>query len=454
MRTIVAGPLRHLGRRPIVTVCALGALLFLAWVFRLESSPADGSLSATVTRGDLVLHIAETGALKAADSMTYRSPLAGREAELTFLAPEGITVNEGDLLIRLETSELELELERARQQLRQSELEVRVAEGDRDEASAALESLLDGEGAISLEESELSLKSAEQQAARLRSETEDLTALLQHGYITKDELDRSSTELQQAEAALKLARRRNDLLVNKTHPRERQRAELTLERRHAQIADAREKARESALRVTSIQEAIRSGSVYARSAGLVLYEENALTSPRRKVHVGDRVTPSQGLITIPSATRMQVELSVRESDLARVRAGQPATVHVDAFPELELPGRVAVVGSLARASAERVFGDKRFDVTLDVLDVNANLRPEMSVRVDIQVGQRKDVLRAPINGVFDHGGVFVAYVNQPWGIETRRIDVGAASDLFVEIRSGLKEGESLHLTDISPGALR
>ena len=174
----------------------------------------------------------------------------------------------------------------------------------------------------------------------------------------------------------------------------------------------------------------------------------------RKIHTGDRVTASQGLITIPSVSRMQIEMSVRESDLARVRAGQPATVHVDAFPGLKLSGRVAVVGSLARASADRVFGDKRFDVTINVVDTDPNLRPEMSVRAEIEVGQRKDVLRAPINGVFDHGGVFVAYVSQTWGIETRRVEVGASSDLFVEIRSGLKEGESLHLTDIAPGALR
>ena len=268
MSWLPATYIRRLRRRPVITGVVLGALLLLAWVFRLESSPADGSLSATVTRGDLLLKITEAGTLKAADSVTYRSPLAGREAELTFLAPEGITVKEGDLLIRLETSELAIELERAKQQLRQAELEVRVAEGDRDDASAGLESLVDGEGALSLEESELGLKSAERQASRLRSETDDFAALLQHGYITKDELERSSIELEQAEAALRLARRKNDLLVNRTRPRERQRAELTLERRKAQIADAQQKALESALRVTSIQEAIQSSSVYARNAGL------------------------------------------------------------------------------------------------------------------------------------------------------------------------------------------
>src|SRR5919106_4663127 len=78
-------------------------------------SAADLTLTATVRRGPLIAQLTTAGILKPARSITYRSPLAGREAEITDLVPEGMRVNEGDLLVRLDTTELEREVERARQ---------------------------------------------------------------------------------------------------------------------------------------------------------------------------------------------------------------------------------------------------------------------------------------------------------------------------------------------------
>ena len=56
---------------------------------------------------------------------------------------------------------------------------------------------------------------------------------------------------------------------------------------------------------------------------------------------------------------MLLEASVSESDMRRVHGGQRATVRIEAFPDRKLAGTVARVGTLARASADRPFDEKR-----------------------------------------------------------------------------------------------
>ena len=95
---------------PRTAAVLLAALLVLGFATRLLFSPIDRALTVLVHRGTLTLRLTETGVLRPAQSITYRAPLAGRELEITFLAPEGFKVNEGDLILRLDTGELEAEL--------------------------------------------------------------------------------------------------------------------------------------------------------------------------------------------------------------------------------------------------------------------------------------------------------------------------------------------------------
>ena len=159
------------------------------------------------------------------------------------------------------------------------------------------------------------------------------------------------------------------------------------------------------------------------------------------------MTGSQGLITIPDVNRMLVEASVSEADVHRIQVGQKTIVRLESFPDLRLTGQVSRVGTLARSSAERPLEDKRFDLIVDLDSTRADLRPEMTARVDIQLGDRPGVLLLPVNAVFDRQGVFVCHVLGRLGIETRQVQLGESSDLFVEVVSGVREGERVLLTD-------
>lgn len=410
----------------------------------------DPALTAPVRKGTLSARLTVSGTLKPVQSITYRSPLGGREAEIALLVPEGTRVNEGDLLVRLDTSELRRELEHAVQEQRQARVDLQVAEMDRREGQATIESLADGEGSLTIEEAKTRVELAQKKVDRLREEFGKLEPLLDKGFITREELRRTADDLEQSEKDLVLLKKKSDVLVEQTHPRDRQRAALQLAQKEAQRENVRAKLQEADAHVRLLQEQIDNCSIYARRAGLVVYEEYLNANPRRKVRVGDRATGSQGLVTIPEVNRMLVEASTSEADVHRVGPGQSATVRLEAFPELRLSGRVTRVGTLARASIDRPFDEKRFDLIIELDETSADLRPEMTARADIVLGDRAGVLLVPVNAVFDRQGVTVCHVVGRPGVETRQVQLGESSDVDVEVIAGLREGERVAITDSVP----
>lgn len=436
-------------RRMIPLLLLGGTAIVAGGLFFLKGSAVDGSLIATVHRGTLVVTLTEAGVLRPAESTTYRSPLEGRELEITDLAPEGTQIKEGDLLVRFDATGLKSELQRAIQATRQAEIDLQAAEVDRQEAALTLESVIEGEGALAVEEARTVLRLAEAKTARLRDEYDNLKPLLDKGYITRDELNQSASALEEAEAAVQLARRKMDVLVQRTRPKEQQSAKLQLAHHETQVNNLRPKLDDARAYVKALTAAVNDCALYARRPGLVVYEDNFSVVPRRRIRVGDRVTPSQGLITLPDLRRMVVASSVREADVHRVRPGQRVSIRVDAFPDLRLSGVVTTVGALARSSSDRAAEDKRFDLTVDVDATTADLRPEMNARVDILVAERPDVLMVPTNAVFDHAGVPICNVLHRSSVEPRMVQLGESSDLEVEIVAGLREGDRVALTDTS-----
>ncbi len=426
-------------------LAVLVAVLAGVWWWRAPA--AEQTLAATVTRGELVATLTSSGTLKPIQSITYRSPIPGRDIEIRELAPEGSKVNEGDLLARLDTTDLEVELARIRQELRQAQMDLQVAEGEWDEAGAEVKEVTEGEGALTVEEARTTLARAQKKAERLREEYASLRPLLDKGFITRDELARTSDQLDQAEDELGLARKRTDVVVLLSHPREQKRAALQLAHKAAQLGHARTRMQETELRQNTLARLIDECTVRARGPGMVVYEEYLNANPRRKLRIGDRVFATQGIVTIPEVNRMLVEASVSEAEVHRVRPGQPATVRVEAFPELTLAGTVTRVGALASASAARPFDDKRFDLVITLDPTNAELRPEMTIRADVIVGTRKDVLLVPVTALFNQDGRHVAYVMGFSGTETRTVEIGESNDQVAEVVSGLQEGDRLALTE-------
>jgi multidrug efflux pump subunit AcrA (membrane-fusion protein) len=423
---------------------AIAATALVAAVLWVRAG-ADEGMVVEVTRGELTARLTSSGTLKPMQSITYRSPIPGRDVEIRDLAAEGSRVKAGDVLVRLDTTDLELELARVRQENRQAQFDLQVAEGEWDEAGAEVKSVAEGEGALTVEEARSTLARAQKKTERLRQEYEKLRPLLEKGFITREELARTEDALEEAEEELLLARRRTDVVVQLSHPREQKRAALALAQKASQLSHARTRVAETDLRLNLLTTLIEGCTIRARGPGLVVYEENLNANPRRKLRIGDRVFATQGIVTIPEVNRMQVEATVSEAEVHRVRAGQPAEIRVEAFPDLTLTGKVTRVGTLAATSPTRPFDDKRFDLIIELDPTTAELRPEMSIRADVIVGTRSNVLMIPVTAVFNHQGTRVAYLVSATGVTMRPLELGESNDRMVEVVAGLQPGDRVSL---------
>src|SRR5215831_9180001 len=252
----------------VLVVAAGVSAWLLVWRDRV-----DPSLTAVVHRGTLTATLTSSGTLRPIQSLTYRSPVPGREVEIVDLAPEGTRVNEGDLLIRLDTTDVQRDLDRTRQDLAQAQLDLEVAEGEYEEAQSALTQAAEGEGALSVEEVRTRAQLAQKKVDQLRQEYDAMKPLMDRGFITRDELASTRNQLEQAEEELALAKKRMDVLVELTHPRDKRRAAIQVAQKDSQRSRARARVGELQLRVRQLGDLLENCSIYARSSGLVVYEE-------------------------------------------------------------------------------------------------------------------------------------------------------------------------------------
>jgi multidrug efflux pump subunit AcrA (membrane-fusion protein) len=113
------------------------------------------------------------------------------------------------------------------------------------------------------------------------------------------------------------------------------------------------------------------------------------------------------------------------------------------------------VGALARGSVERPFEGRRFDILLALNSPPAELRPEMTARVEIRLAERADALRIPINAVFDGpSGEKIALLVRGTGSDTRVLKLGVQDDLHYEVLAGVEAGDRVRLNTASAPSMR
>jgi len=115
----------------------------------------------------------------------------------------------------------------------------------------------------------------------------------------------------------------------------------------------------------------------------------------RNVDVGQTVAASLQapvLFTIAQDLRqMQVNTSVSESDVGRIKEGMPASFTVDAYPGERFKGAVRQVRDVATVLQNVVT----YDAVINVENPDLKLKPGMTANVSFTYAQREDVLRVP-----------------------------------------------------------
>ncbi|MDT8902241.1 efflux RND transporter periplasmic adaptor subunit [Anaeroselena agilis] len=166
----------------------------------------------------------------------------------------------------------------------------------------------------------------------------------------------------------------------------------------------------------------------------------------KPIPAGQTVSPGIStpmvLMTIADMSKMQISVQVDESDVGRVKKGQKVSFTVDAYPDKTFAGTVSNVSNKASIQSNVVY----YPVTVDIDSPQGLLKPTMTARVSIHVGESKNVLIVPLSAVKQTKGQQYVQVMKDGKPQNVTVKLGLASDDRVEIADGLKDGDKILLS--------
>ncbi len=206
------------------------------------------------------------------------------------------------------------------------------------------------------------------------------------------------------------------------------------------------------VKLADVNEQIEAATIKAERPGLVVYGASDQNSSRFRrsseeaIAEGATVRERQAILTIPDMREMAVKVNIHESAVQRVAVGQTANVSIDAFPDVRLTAVVTKVAVVADSANSFMNPDlKVYPTTVKIDGEHDWLRPGMSAEVEILVDRLEDVIYVPLQAVSYFDDKRVVYLLRGGEPQMREVETGTFSESFIEIRSGLREGEEVLL---------
>jgi HlyD family secretion protein len=466
----------------LAALTVAGLALLIGWQqgwLQKPESETDAVATYTVQRRTLDDNVIERGTVESQNTVSGEY-LAPGSSKITFIVPEGTTVAVGDRVAEFDTRELD-------QSIRQKEVEVNEAQGKLDEAVQALEIQINKnetdiaaarlefdlaaidlekyrEGTYEAERADLgrAIKEAEAELQRIREEKDNIEEMVKKGYRTPQQL--RQYQLRELTFQLQVERDQQKLRVLEVYERRRQMTELEAKEKEskrkweraqttavaeklkaeAAVANARDGLEMQKEQLTELQEMRKKCLLTAEIAGSVVYANEPWMDLNDRIREGSDVYSGRTVYFIPDLTRMQVKVNAHESVVEKLREGQLATIRLDAFADRSLDGTVANVASMASSSWSSIQNFETI-VRIDKIPAGVGIKPGMTAQVEIATGKYENVIAVPLGAVTEHLGQSYVYVRKANDFERRLITRGHVTHSFVEVVSGLAEGEVVAL---------
>lgn len=486
----------HVKRRRFA-VLALVALVVAGggWMVWRRSGPAPGlgpeaSLAtAQVARGGFLVTVRETGTVKAKKSEYIRSKNEG-QAKITSMSEEGTAVKKGDVLVELDKTELEKQVldlenrqlqEEAELKSAETELEIQGMENEGNEQKSLLKLQT---ARLTLEKGELGddpqerrklgldVEQAQSSYRRGKEKFDQLPPLLAEGFVTQEQVEEERMKLRSSEIQVELACAALRLYESYTcrMNRDKQRSDfrdaerelIQVQKRGSSLlgqktAMATQKRRQLAntkKQLEKFRKQLAEMTLKAPCDGIVIYGDPRRPWDNERVRVGENVWSGFTIMTIPDLSEMQVFVRVHEGEVEKIKDGQRVLVTLEAYADRVVEGKVTKVGQVTSNegwwSGEEAV--KKFEIEVTLGNTDVKIRPGISARTEIVVGEVSEALHVPLQAVFSEEGKTFCF--QGDARSNKRVDVvaGRSSDSQVEIVSGLKEGDRVLLYHPGRGA--
>ena len=177
------------------------------------------------------------------------------------------------------------------------------------------------------------------------------------------------------------------------------------------------------------------------------------TVVRKNKKVGDTIengaSVSEPLVVIYDMSSLCFELDVDELDIKKMSVGQEVTITADAVEGRKYKG---VVENVSINGTIGTNGITTYPIKVRIEDFDDSLLPGMNIEAEIIISQSENALVVPVNAVNRGNTVYLKGNKEseddraPEGYKTVQVETGITNDVFVEILSGLSEGDTVYVT--------
>ncbi len=164
------------------------------------------------------------------------------------------------------------------------------------------------------------------------------------------------------------------------------------------------------------------------------------------VKAGDTIDAGAKLCTIYDLSYLKMTMNVDELDINKISVGQDVTITADAVEGKTFAGKVTKINMAGTTTN----GVTTYPVEVQIDNPDEDLLPGMNVSTEIVVSQADDVIAIPVGAVTRGNMVLVKTgVNSsedpsiPEGYEYVEVETGISNDSYVEIKSGINEGDEI-----------
>jgi cobalt-zinc-cadmium efflux system membrane fusion protein len=156
---------------------------------------------------------------------------------------------------------------------------------------------------------------------------------------------------------------------------------------------------------------------------------------------GTAVTVGTPLFVVANLAELWAVAEIDETELPLVKAGRPTELRVAAYPGEVFPGLITFVADVVNPKTRRVT------VRCQVPNPEARLKPEMYATILLSAGEPRETLAVPGSAIQEIEGKPLVFVRTgAYDFERRDVTLGLEAEGWVEVRSGVKEGEAVATT--------
>ena len=394
----------------IVLLAIIGAASAGVYRMRQGQNTASSLPAAPARAGEFLVIIRCRGELKAGRSAQLYAPIVPN-LRIAWLAPLGEVIEEGQPVIRFDSSS-------AQQQLVQKEAALRQAQATLDQAVA--------QSKITAQQDQSDLADAKSKVETARLEASKT------GVVSRIQGEESKIDLGLAEQSLKVEEATVELHATADRSKI---ASLTRQRDQAQADVEITKARLAQMEIK------------APLTGFVVFAPNYNQGPlnTRPFREGDNVFAGMNLAEMPDLTSLLMDAKVEEIDRGRVHAGDEVRIRVDALPELTMNTKISQISPMAELGIE-MPPTRSFRAYAAMSHADSRLRPGMNGGMDIVIQRIPRAISIPAKALFTHAGKPVVYVASGSAYQATEVQVDARNPDEVAV-SGIRPGTMVALAN-------